>query len=98
VSVPVTVELAPPRRPGDRVEVTYDGQPVSATDDSGVNFQIDKPYRGQHTVAAVVLDPQGKAVCTSQPVTFYVRRPSLLSPQSPAARHPPVPPIPGRHG
>jgi hypothetical protein len=95
-SVPVTVQLAPGRRSGDLVQVTYDGTPVSATDDSGTNFQIDMPDRGQHTVTATVMDSTGRTVCTSEPVIFYVQRPSLDSPHSPAATHPGGPPIPGR--
>lgn len=95
-SVPVTLELAPDLRSGDHVQVSFDGQSVSPTDDSGLNFQIDMPVRGQHTVAAVVVDSGGKTVCTSAPVTFFVRRPSVLSPQSPTSHPPPLPPPHGR--
>ncbi len=94
-SVPVTLQLAPDLRPGDHVQVTYDGQSVAPADDSGVNFQIDMPVRGQHTVAADVMDGSGRTVCTAQAVIFYVRRPSVDSPQSPTAQHPASAP-PGR--
>jgi hypothetical protein len=92
-SVPVSVQLAPTLRPGDHVQVTYDGQMVAPTDDSGVNFQIDMPIRGQHTVAANVTDGSGRTLCTAPAVTFFVRRPSVLSPQSPTAQHPATPPL-----
>ncbi len=86
-SVAVSVQLAPALRSGDHVQVTVDGQSVNPTDDSGMDFQIDMPYRGQHVVSAKVVNPAGKTVCTAQAVVFYVRRPSLLSPQAPAESH-----------
>ncbi|HTW75469.1 MAG TPA: DUF4124 domain-containing protein [Steroidobacteraceae bacterium] len=95
-SVPVTVQLAPQLRPGDRVRVSVDGQPVTATDDSGTNFQVDSPYRGQHTLTATVVDPAGMTVCTAKPVIFYVQRPSLLLPHAPANGHGVAPIASGR--
>lgn len=95
-AVAVSVALAPDLRSGDHVQVSFDGQAVRATDDSGLSFQIDMPIRGQHEVTASVVDSGGRTVCTSPPVTFFVRRPSVLSPQSPTSRPRPPPPPRGR--
>jgi Domain of unknown function (DUF4124) len=93
-TVPVSVQLSPELRSGDRVQVTFDGTAVSPVDDSGLDFQIDMPIRGQHEVTATVVDSNGKTVCTTPSVTFYVRRPSVLAPQSPTAHPaPPRPPL-----
>jgi Domain of unknown function (DUF4124) len=93
-TVPVSVQLSPDLRSGDHVQVSFDGAAVSPVDDSGLDFQIDMPVRGQHEVTATVVDSNGKTVCTSPAVTFYVRRPSVLTPQSPTAHPaPPRPPL-----
>lgn len=95
-SVAVTLQLSPALRSGDHVQVTVDGQSATPVDDTGIDFQIDMPYRGQHVVSAKVLDPAGKTVCVTQAVVFYVQRPSLLSPHAPANGHGVAPTAAGR--
>jgi len=90
----VNIELVPALRAGDRLTVTADGSALAPADPSGLNFAIQAPDRGAHTVTAVVHDPSGRAACRAPPVTFYVRRPSLLSPLSPQ-RGRSVPGVPG---
>jgi len=87
--VPVAVQLSPGLRPGDQLAVTVDGVPLDpiAPAPGRLEFQVTAPERGAHTVNAVVRDADGKQVCRSPPVTFYVRQPSLLSPTSPARGH-----------
>jgi hypothetical protein len=80
----VNVAVLPRLRDGDQLAVAFDGHPLSPVDGSGFDFAIQQPDRGAHTLSAVVHDPSGRAVCRAPPVTFYVQRPSLLSPQSPA--------------
>jgi hypothetical protein len=80
----VNVEIVPALQSGDQLSVTVDGTPLPPADDSGTDFAITAPYRGAHTLAAVVHDASGRTLCRAPPVTFYVQRPSLLSPQSPA--------------
>jgi hypothetical protein len=46
--------------------------------------------RGSYSLRAAVLDQDGNPVIQSRPVSFHVRQPSKLSPQSPQA--PPKPP------
>jgi hypothetical protein len=86
-TVPVTVQLAPGLRPGDQVAVTVDGSPLIATASGALQYQITGPDRGAHTLNVIVRDADGKSLCRAAPVTFYVQRPSVLSPTSPARGH-----------
>ena len=86
-SIPVAVQLAPGLRPGDQLTVTLDGSPLGPTAPGGANFQVPGPDRGAHTLNATVLDSNGKPVCHSAPVNFYVQRASMLSPASPVPKH-----------
>jgi hypothetical protein len=83
-SVDVLVELDPARRPGDQISVTLDGHALESPDGSGLHFRIETPDRGAHTLEVNVRDAAGNVVCSSPALTFYVQRPSLLSPKSPA--------------
>jgi hypothetical protein len=86
-SVPVAVAISPGLRPGDQLAVTVDGAALAPMSPGGQQYQVTSPDRGAHTVNAVVHDADGKQVCRSEPVTFYVQAPSLLSPNSPARGH-----------
>jgi hypothetical protein len=79
----VAVGVSPALQPGDQLAVTLDGAPLGS---GGGSFQIQQPDRGAHTVSALVRDAEGKLVCQSS-ITFYVQRPSGLSPTSPARGH-----------
>jgi len=79
----VAVSVSPALQPGDQLALTLDGAPLGSG--GGGSFQIQQPDRGAHTVSAIVRDIDGKVVCQSAS-TFYVQRPSGLSPSSPA-RH-----------
>jgi len=80
----VAVSVSPGLQQGDQLAVTVDGAPLGSG--GGGQFQIQQPDRGAHTVSAMVHDADGKLVCQSA-VTFYVQRPSALSPTSPARGH-----------
>jgi len=88
-SVTVAVQPRPAKRGGDRVELSFDGQAISATSPEQQEFKISPIDRGTHTVAATIRDSDGKSVCQSTAVSFHVRQPSVLSPQNPnnPARH-----------
>jgi hypothetical protein len=86
-SVHVAVNLDPPLRSGDRLQVLLDGQPLESKSPSATSLEAPQPDRGTHVLSAVVRDASGKMVCSASGVTFYVQRPSLLSPQSPAKGH-----------
>ncbi len=51
----------------------------NATDGSG-NFTIPQIDRGQHTLAAQVLDQSDQVVCEAPSITFFVHQPNLDSP------------------
>jgi hypothetical protein len=82
-AVTVTANLSPSLRPGDSVTLNFDGMTVMPNAPSSLAFQISPIDRGAHTVSVTVRDGDNKVVCTSTPVTFYVRQPSVLAPQSP---------------
>lgn len=79
----ITAQLAPPLRPGDRVRVLIDGNPVptlfrSASPHIAPNdwqaAATGADQRGQHTLQLVVLDANGVAQIESAPVGFYLHR------------------------
>jgi hypothetical protein len=82
--VAVSVRVVPELREGDQLSVTVDGRELQSAEGSALDFQLPMPERGAHLLHAVVRDAQGRAVCSSSSITFYVQRPSVLSPQSPA--------------
>lgn len=86
-SVHVSVQLMPQLRIGDLLSVTLDGAPLAPVAGATLEFQAPDVDRGTHTVNAVVRDRTGKMVCSASAVTFYVQRPSLLTPASPARGH-----------
>lgn len=86
-SVAISVDLQPGLRAGDQVEVSVDGRRLSAAGSRDTSFELSPANRGAHTVTLMVRDASGKTVCTAMPVTFYVRQPSILSPQSRVGRH-----------
>jgi hypothetical protein len=85
-TVPVAVQIAPGLRPGDQLAVTVDGAALNPVAPGRLQYQVNAPERGAHTVNVVVQDGDGKQVCHSS-LTFYVQQPSLLSPTSPARGH-----------
>jgi hypothetical protein len=86
-TIPITVALSPGLRGGDQVSVTVDGVPVAPASPGGLQFQLPAPERGAHSVSALVSDGDGKTVCHSAPLTFYVQRPSVNSPAAPVRPH-----------
>ncbi|MFA5530438.1 MAG: hypothetical protein WDA11_07215 [Thiohalomonadaceae bacterium] len=74
--VGVSVAIAPALRPGDRVVVYLDGQPV-ATGPS-TSLTIPTPPRGTHRLSAEVQDASGRVVLRSPPVTFHLIQHSQL--------------------
>jgi hypothetical protein len=82
-TVTAGVTVQPVVRPGDTAVVTLDGSPVPGVPPSGGQFTISPVDRGTHTIQMVVKDSDGTTVCSSAPVTFYVRQPSLQAPTNP---------------
>lgn len=86
-SVHVAVTLDPPLRDGDRLQVLLDGQPLESRSPAATSLEAPQPDRGAHVLSAVVRDSNGKMVCSSSGVTFYVQRPSVLAPPAPGKGH-----------
>jgi hypothetical protein len=86
-TVTAGVTVLPAVRPGDTVVVTLDGSPVPGVPANGGQFSITPVDRGTHAMQMVVKDVDGTTVCSSAPVTFYVRQPSLQSPVNPVKKH-----------
>jgi len=86
-TVPITVALSPGLRGGDQVNVTVDGVAVAPLTPGGLQFQLPGPERGAHMISALVSDADGKTICHSAPLTFYVQRPSVNSPAAPVRPH-----------
>jgi hypothetical protein len=94
--VGISVRVVPDLREGDQLSVTVDGHALASIEGSALDFELPMPDRGAHMLQAVVRDAEGRTLCTSPSVTFYVQRPSLLSPQSSVQDRGGAPPIP-RH-
>ena len=60
----------------------------------GGSAQFSNLARGSYFLRAAVLDQDGKPVIQSQQISFHVRQPSMLSPQSPQAPKVPTKPTP----
>lgn len=75
--VSVNVAITPSLRPGDRLVVYVDGQPV-ATGPS-TSLTIPTPTRGTHRLAAEVQDASGQVVLRAAPVTFHLIQHSRLT-------------------
>ena len=80
-TVSARLKVEPQLGAGDQVALSMDGkrlpnQPVVATD-----FVIPNVERGSHTLTVVIYDRTGRQPrCSSAPVTFHVRQPSVQAP------------------
>lgn len=90
-SASVAWQLSPSLRPGDTVQLVYDGGVMSGVSPSAMAFTIAPVFRGTHTVAVSVQDPNGQTLCRSPEVTFHVRQPSVFAPGNPVNRPRPRP-------
>jgi len=80
-SVTVIVKMTPAEPRGSTVALTLDGKPLAGVGGPGTEFTITPIDRGQHSVQASIRNADGQMLCQTPNVTFYVRQPSLLSPQ-----------------
>lgn len=89
--VSVQISPSPALAAGDRVYLYLDGARVGDSD-TALGYTLQNVVRGQHTLASAIYDGQGNEKIRSQPVTFYMKQPTI---NSPAAVGPSVPPKPG---
>lgn len=98
-SVVISVSTNPGLRDGDVVTLTVDGQPGQP---NSMSYMMSPAYRGTHTVAVRVTNPNGQTICSSSSA-FHVQQASVNSPgrqttAPPPSRPPrPTPPRPTPH-
>ena len=79
-SVDVQVATDPPLRPGDRVDVIFDGQRRNL-DAASTQLTLGEVFRGVHTLEAIVVDTSGSELARSMPTTFIVQQTSITNPK-----------------
>lgn len=72
----VAVSLKPALRPGDMLQLIFDGAPLGDPQTQTV-FQLNNIYRGAHTLEVHVLDPREATIFKSKKITIYMRRPRV---------------------
>jgi hypothetical protein len=76
-TVSASARLQPSLQPGHQLTFNMDGKGVQTGPSTSATLKVE---RGSHSLAVVVQDASGKAVCTSPAVTFHVRQPSRQAP------------------
>lgn len=78
-AVDVSVALTPPLnvQAGHKLIVALDGNELTQQENA-TQIKLSNLDRGVHTLKATVLDASGQAQISSQSLTFYVKRESLL--------------------
>jgi hypothetical protein len=80
--VAVHLSLSPSLRPNQSITWHLNGKQLDFPP-SSVSFALPRLDRGTYALAATIIDQQTSESATSNSVTFYVRQPSALTPQSP---------------
>ncbi len=75
----LAAQVSPALRAGHRIQFTMNGQPLGQASQV-TSHLIKEIHRGEHRLAVQILDERGRVLTTSDPVTVYVHRPSLNSP------------------
>jgi Domain of unknown function (DUF4124)/Penicillin-Binding Protein C-terminus Family len=93
--VDVQIDSSPSLADGDSIYLYLDGKRIGNTGDS-LSYSLPNVERGAHTLTAVIFDSQGNQKIRSQPVTFYMKQPTINSPAAVGPSVPPNRPDPGR--
>jgi hypothetical protein len=80
--VAVHLNLNPSLRPNQSITWHLNGKQLDFAPNA-VSFVLPRLDRGTYSLAATITDQQTSESATSNNVTFFVRQPSELSPQSP---------------
>jgi hypothetical protein len=78
--VPVRLRLEPSLRAGQVLALYMDGKLLADQPRNALEFTLTDVARGAHTLVATVMDTDTGESKSTPGVTFYVQRPSLLSP------------------
>lgn len=76
--VMVISQLEPELKSGDKLQIVFDGTPLSEPKPTTV-FTLNDIPRGSHTLAVQVVDSQGNVLTTSEPITIYMQQPRVKS-------------------
>jgi hypothetical protein len=82
-SVVASLVIEPPLRPGHGIQVFLNGAMDPKWPTTATSFTLTGLNRGAYTIAVRVVDDNGRTLCNGPVSNFYVRQPSVLSPQSP---------------
>ena len=97
IAVFVAVRPSLRRDLGHVIRIVLDGVP-QGSDSRDLTRRLVDVDRGEHTVAALVVDPKGRVLIESQPVSFFYQRTTVFPPKfqpfQPFPRAPNVPPRP----
>jgi Domain of unknown function (DUF4124) len=80
-AVNVRLAIDPGLKPTQSIAWFLNGSPLASQPPDAVQFTLDDLARGTYTISATVMDQPSGQSTSVDPVTFYVVRPSLLSPQ-----------------
>ena len=78
--VSVQVATEPSLRPGDRVDLVFDGQRRNL-DSASTQLTLEDVFRGVHSVEAVVVSSSGRELARSAPTSFIVQQTSVANPK-----------------
>ncbi|HZF25045.1 MAG TPA: DUF4124 domain-containing protein [Steroidobacteraceae bacterium] len=81
--VTARLRIEPDLRRAHTIWLYLDGKRVDGLAGAGDSFTLRDVVRGTHTLVAVVTDPSGKQLISSQTVTFYMHQASVQSPIRP---------------
>jgi Domain of unknown function (DUF4124) len=79
--VKVHLSVTPELKPTQTITWNLNGSPLANQAPDATQFTLDDLARGTYTLGATVVDQSSGESKSAQPVTFYVMRTSLLSPQ-----------------
>lgn len=79
VSVTVTIGGSSALRSGEQLTYYLDGSPIPQSPTDQTRLRLAKVPRGTHTLSAALLY-QGRELRRTEPVTFYMKPPSAISP------------------
>ncbi len=79
--VPVHLHLEPALQPDQTITWNLNGKPLEDQAADALSVTLSGLTRGTYAVAATVTDVQSGQSQSTESVTFYVKQPSLLSPQ-----------------
>ena len=84
VTVNVVIEPELNTKKGDRLILTMDGK--KEADSTSTSFSFTNLDRGTHTIEVLVVNKDGKSQMSSAPVSFTIKRTSVLNTNRPAPR------------